>query len=360
VKQDVSFLHIADVHLNSKYLGLGEEKRSIRLLETQLTLKKVICENDDAKIILFAGDIFDGEYDISTIIFLCKLFSDNPDKHFFISCGNHDYLTGKCIKTLKDQLPLNAHIFSDTISFVELEDYAVRIYGCSFLKPHCYTSLFADFKTENKNLVNIMLMHGDVDNSSEYNPLDISKLASSNLDYLALGHKHSYSGIKSAGKTIYAYPGVLEPRGFDECGKCGIIKGRITNGVVTAEFLPCSTREYEIIEIDITGLSTDIEIIEKINSELNQNNLYRVILTGHRTIKTANLSLYEKMAESFYCEVEDKTTISVSILDFAGENNLIGKTASILEDYITEGNFEKEVLHEVIDTLTELLCTGGN
>jgi len=57
VKQDVSFLHIADVHLNSKYLGLGEEKRSIRLLETQLTLKKVICENDDAKIILFAGGV---------------------------------------------------------------------------------------------------------------------------------------------------------------------------------------------------------------------------------------------------------------------------------------------------------------
>lgn len=361
MKKDVSFLHIADIHFNSKFLGLSEEKRSVRQLETQITLKRVICENEDAKIILLAGDIFDGDVDKATITFLCKLFSDNSNKRFFIACGNHDYFSSECIRLLQKQMPSNVHIFDNTMTFLDLEEYGVRIYGCSFYSPHCYSSLLTDFSVDDNTLVNIMLMHGEINSNDRYNPLDVSQIASSNLDYLALGHEHSFSGIMQTGKTLYAYPGILEPRGFDECGKCGAIKGYISNGVVSAEFLPYSLREYEFIDVDITDLSTNLEIIEKINSELKKDNLYRITLCGKKSPDIIlELSLYEKMVDVFYCEIEDKTENSIDILEFSGENSLVGKTATILQNYIDAGTIEADILSETADMLTELLCIGGN
>jgi len=360
VKKDVSFLHIADIHFNSKFLGLNSEKRSVRKLETQFTLKRLICDNNDAKIILFAGDIFDGETDRSTITFLCKLFEDNPDKHFFLVCGNHDYLTSENIKLLNEQIPSNVHIFSDAVDFIDLKEYAVRIYGCSFSGPHCSSSLLENFHVSDSSLVNIMLMHGEFDSTGQYNPLNVSQIPASKLDYLALGHEHTFSGIKYSGKTAYAYPGILEPRGFDECGKCGVIKGKIVDGTVSAEFLPSSLREYRIIEVDITNLSTNFEIVEKINSVVEKNNLYRIVLCGQKDPNVnLELSLYEQMADVFYCEIEDKTKNPINILEFSGENTLIGKAATVLQDYIEAGEFDAEILDEVADTLAELLYTDG-
>lgn len=358
---EINFLHIADVHFGSKILGLDEKKRSIRYIETQMTLKKTL-QDYDAQIVLIAGDLFDGEYDYSTIIFLCKLFSEYPDKRFFIACGNHDYLSSKNIKILAENIPSNVHVFTDTMNCVRLDDIGVKIYGCSFSSPYLYSSLLSGFKADDDGMVNIMLMHGDVDSASKYNPIEISDIALSNLDYIALGHRHNFSGIKKAGKTMYAYPGVPEPHGFDECGACGIIRGTIHDKNIEAFFVPVSSRRYESISIDITDISSDSELIEKINSETDECNIYKINLIG--TVNagiTLNFSAYEKLVNSFYCEFADSTHPSADIFVYNGENSLRGKTASILNKCITDNYFENEkTKNEVIKILTELLCKGGN
>ena len=44
-----------------------------------------------------------------------------------------------------------------------------------------------------------------------------------NIDYLALGHIHSYKCHKLDKRGVYCYSGCLEGRGFDECGDKGFV-----------------------------------------------------------------------------------------------------------------------------------------
>ena len=54
-------------------------------------------------------------------------------------------------------------------------------------------------------------------------------LKNKNIDYLALGHIHGYKEAPLDGRGKYCYPGCLEGRGFDECGKKGFVLLNIEN-----------------------------------------------------------------------------------------------------------------------------------
>lgn len=359
---NTKFLHIGDIHFDSKLIGLDEQKRNIRQYETFETLKRVLNENSDCDFVFFTGDIFDGEYNKSTVIKLCKLFEQYSEKQFFISLGNHDYLLCDTAKNLISTIPKNVHIFSDKIACLEYETYGLRIYGCSFSTPHVHSSLLENFKAKEDNLVNIMLLHGDVSGVGSYNPINTKDISDSNLDYLALGHKHVFSEIMQINKTRYAYPGILEPRGFDECGICGVIKGNIINSQVELEFLPANARCYEIIDFDVTNIATENELIEKLNAFLDKNNLYRINLVGTKCEELEiNIDFLETIVDVFYCEIFDSTSSDVDIFMYSKENSLRGKTAQILQEYIENNIFNDISLQEnVIKILTELLCKDGN
>ena len=74
--------------------------------------------------------------------------------------------------------------------------------------------------------------------------MSVTQLERSNLDYVALGHVHSFDGIHTVGKTTYAYSGIVEGRGFDECGEKGFIKGVISKRYNKFKFYPISKRKY--------------------------------------------------------------------------------------------------------------------
>ena len=51
------------------------------------------------------------------------------------------------------------------------------------------------------------------------NKITINDIANINCDYVALGHVHKGSKVDYVNGTAYAYPGCIEGRSFDECGK---------------------------------------------------------------------------------------------------------------------------------------------
>ena len=67
---------------------------------------------------------------------------------------------------------------------------------------------------------NIVVLHGQ---ESEYSARDkaeiihLTALKNKGIDYLALGHIHSYKQERLDARGVYCYPGCLEGRGFDEC-----------------------------------------------------------------------------------------------------------------------------------------------
>jgi exonuclease SbcD len=47
--------------------------------------------------------------------------------------------------------------------------------------------------------------------------ISLKELKNKAIDYLALGHIHSYKMEQLDSRGVYCYPGCLEGRGFDEC-----------------------------------------------------------------------------------------------------------------------------------------------
>lgn len=354
--KSVKILHIADTHIGRKYVNLSPEKASIRLSEVLLTLEEAINRFSDASLVLMSGDIFEESCPESAVMFVSRIFSRNKDKHFFISCGNHDCRESAPIKLLFRESGSNVHIFGDTIEKVRLEDISVNVYGVSFCAPSSYASLLRDFRAEDEDYINIMVLHADAFSDSRYNPISKDDISFSNLDYLALGHIHSFSGLHKSGNVCYAYPGVTEPGGFDETGKCGVIYGDVYIGNTELEFYPVSKREYHSIDIDITNLTCDEDVISTVRQMLNANDLYKVSLNGFKKNFCPNISLYNNIIDSFYIEFSDNSENTENIFDYVNEFSLRGKTAKALLEY-------KEAINPVVfdkacEIITNLMCKG--
>ncbi|MBQ6539842.1 MAG: DNA repair exonuclease, partial [Oscillospiraceae bacterium] len=178
-------------------------------------------------------------------------------------------------------------------------------------------SLLSGFRAPDSEMLNIMALHGELGGES-YAPIDEKAVGDTNLDYLALGHVHTFSGIKRAGNTFYAYPGCPMGRGFDETGKKGVIIGTVDRGSVDLRFEPLSAREYRIIRAGQKELDGAIP-------EDGRNTVTRLILTGKWDRKPEIRRLYEKLEDRFYhLTIVDETAPDENIWLGLEEDNLKG------------------------------------
>lgn len=354
--ESIKILHIADLHLDSKIENLGSRKSSQRRTEILLSLKNVLSMFSDAKIVLIAGDLFDGLYNQSTINYLCKLFLNYAETRFFISAGNHDSLSSEPMNKFVESMPENVHVFGESVSCITIEESGINVYGASFFSPSLYSSFLNGFHAENSNFINIMLMHGEIASEGKYNPFSLKDIENSNLDYLALGHVHTFSGINKSGKTVYAYPGVFEPRGFDECGSCGVIYGQISKGGCNLNFYPTCAREYHELDFNITGCSSDAEVIDCLASIVLKDNIYRINLAGTKTAGyIPNVNAISDSLNVFWCEVIDKAAFENSIFDYDGERSLRGFAAKKLKEYSEKSVYSEDELKDAAEILTSVL-----
>ena len=101
-------------------------------------------------------------------------------------------------------------------------------------------------------------------------PLTAAHLDAFGADYTALGHIHNPPAPGPGCR--YAYPGCLEPRGFDERGPKGAILAEIekTDGpsTVTLRRIRFSKRRYERADCDVTGAETNADVREAIRQTI--------------------------------------------------------------------------------------------
>ncbi len=350
----IKILHIADVHLGRKYNMLTPEKAEVRRSEVLITFEDTIKRFSDAEVVLISGDLFDADCPDTTVSFVNSVFKRYPDKKFFISCGNHDYYGSGAITKLLKELPSNVTVFDTSLKSHVIDD-CICIYGASFSSNNNYVSFLRNFSAD-PGYTNIMVVHGDVGKDSPYNPISIDEIRQCGLDYIALGHVHSYSGILKEQDTYYAYPGALEPGGFDETEECGVIYGTVGKGMCELEFYPVSSRKYIKKEIDITGLKSDEEVILNLRNFIDENNLYSIDLVGRRFGFTPNVKLYSEMLKNFYIEINDKSLNNDSIFNYIDEYSLRGKTAQYLEQL--KDTSDSEAYKMACDIITDIMCKG--
>ena len=372
------FIHMADIHFDSPFTILTDKKNfgTERRLEQREAFRKAIEYIKEEKIpyLFIAGDLYDQNYiKESTIEFINNLFKTIPDTKIFISPGNHDpFLKNSFYNTYNWND--NVKIFNDVIETIELED--VDIYGYGFSDFYCSNSKVEEIKIENKNKINILLVHGALDLSknidASYNPISTNKLKEIGFDYIALGHIHKRT---EENKYNMIYPGSMISFGFDELGKHGMLdviiekNNKIINNLekenkknntlknekidknnIKINFIELDNRIFEEKMINISEINSKEELIEKINSiKIEKNIFYKIILIGKRNIEINKNEICKLTTNENILKIKDKSETKYDLDKLAKQNTLKGIFVKRMLDKLDQKNLDEEEVKMAIE-----------
>ncbi len=308
----MKIIHCADVHLDSKLrTNLSIEKARERNNEILITFERLVeyAKDNQVDAILIAGDLFDtANVTAKTKNTVSALITQHPFIEFFYLKGNHDVDN---FITSWDELPENLKVFTK-----EWESYdigTVTITGIELdetNKDNIYDTLLLD-----KQKINVVILHGQetkYKGKDQAEEIHIGALKNHYIDYLALGHIHSYKVAPIDMRGTYCYAGCLEGRGYDECGEKGFVLVTIEEGKLKHQFIPFATRIIEDIHVDITNCNTTEQIDKRMEQALENSkrtSLIKVSLEGKTTIDSERDISYltKKWEDRFYAfKIEDE------------------------------------------------------
>lgn len=320
----IKVLHTADIHFDTPFSGMTPKEALKSKEELKQVFEKIIKMTLDKEIdiLLIAGDVFDNlSVNKTTLYFIKSCFENISRVKVFISPGNHDPFNEKSFYSIVDW-PSNVHIFNNKMESIFLEDLGTVVWGIGFNTSHINKSLLKNVKRVD-GYNNIMVIHGEITNVEEgnnYNPITEDDMANSNMDYIALGHRHKFSEVKKIENTYYSYSGCPQGRGFDELEDKGVVLLEIKDRFVESQFIRTSIRNYYEKEISIDGCFGYNEVKNTIVNQIpkyeRKNNFYKLILKGEvREEFTLNEEfLQELLREEFhFVKVIDKSQIKLDI-----------------------------------------------
>lgn len=324
-------IHAADFHLDSPFDALTPEQAVERRAEQRRILDRLVdlAHSTRAEVVLLPGDLLDGDRVYQETIEALSRALGQMQIPIFIAPGNHDYYTHRSPYAVH-MWPDNVHIFrSGQMESVELPELNAVVYGAAFTSDGRGDSLLRGFTAPEDGRLHLMVLHADVDSQqgSRYCPVSTEDIAASHLDYLALGHIHTCSGVQYAGGVPWAYSGCPEGRGFDELGVKGVLCGEVQcGGKADLTFVPLCQRQYHIYDLTVTAEDTVETIAAQALSHAAPKDLVRFVLNGESGPDGVDLTaLQERCAGFFYSVVfRDKTRVSRDLWSRAGEENLTG------------------------------------
>ncbi|MCQ2536197.1 MAG: DNA repair exonuclease [Lachnospiraceae bacterium] len=364
----LKLIHCADLHLDSAMdTHLSKEKAKERKLEILETFSSMVsyAHKNDIDHILIAGDMFDKKAISATARnFVYSQIKDHPEINFYYLKGNHD-VDGFLNKL--DEIPENLFLFGENwktyniatgsrnvmLSAVELT---------SLNAPFIYNGLFLDPKD-----FNIVMLHGQDANYKSKDKAEIialNELKNKSIDYLALGHIHTYKLEQLDARGKYCYPGCLEGRGFDECGKHGfvVLNINLETGEYENELVLCSKRNTYELPVDISNLESSAEIIKKVdeaflNQEVTENDLIKIVLEGEVNLDSeidTDFVVKHFEPDFYFVKCSNKTKIHVDYNSFVNDKSLKGE---FVRSVMADTNLSEEEKAKVI--LYGIRALGG-
>ena len=320
----LKFIHCADVHLGSKMESkLPKEKAEERRGEVRKTFHRMVeyAKTEGVKAILLSGDVFDSDRPLKRDKqFFYDVVRGNADIDFLYLRGNHD---GK--ESYTEEGLDNLKTFSTEWSGYEYD--GVYICGLELVRENAQ-SLYSTLKLD-KAKKNIVMLHGQIAQAVGADKINPAKLADKNIDYLALGHIHSYSENKLDDRGRYAFSGCLEGRGFDETGEKGFVLLEIDD-TVKSTFIPFAERKIDEYEVDITGTQNAYSAYQMVKSQIKfkTSDLYRIHLTGEIAYESETLAEdVERLlgADCYFVSVKNRTVRKIDPAEYEGDLSLRGE-----------------------------------
>ena len=267
----MKLLHAADLHLDSAFAGLPEEKAALCRQESRDILRRMVdwANDHEADVMLLAGDLFDSDRLYSQTARTLALTLGRFRGRIFLAPGNHDfYAPGSGYSAV--EWPENVHIFtSRTPQTVLLPEWNASVTGIAFTTAEEWEPFAGAAFAGSEAAVRLGVVHGEVTRGeSKYRAISPAEIGKTDLTYLALGHVHRYGGVQRAGTTAYAYPGCLPGRGFDETGDKGFLFGDVTAEGADLEFIPFARRRYQSVTADVTDCDPAEAVRQALEGEL--------------------------------------------------------------------------------------------
>ncbi len=279
----MKLLHCGDLHLDSALsANLDSEKKKLRKSELLVTFVRMAeyAAEHGARAMLIAGDLFDGSYVTKRTQNMVKdtvlRFSDVD---FLYLKGNHD--AENFLETWEER-PDNLKLFGMDWTYYRYDN--VVIAGAEFADGNA--DALYDSLVLNRSDCNLVLLHGQTEkyrSADKAETVALAALKNKNIDYLALGHIHSYRYEALDTRGAYCYCGCPEGRGFDECGEKGFVWLEIEDNTVKHTFVPFATRTVHEVFVDISGAETTLAVEKKVQEALApvpEKDLVKVSLTG--------------------------------------------------------------------------------
>ncbi|HLQ71546.1 MAG TPA: DNA repair exonuclease [Bacillota bacterium] len=309
MSQHVSFLHAADLHLDSPFSGLTHVPEHLfhDIRESTFTAFENLVETaieKEVDFVLLAGDLFDNEKQtLKAQIHLRNGFQKLEKHHInvYVSYGNHDFVNGNVHPIT---YPDNVYEFTEEkVSHVVFKKDRVplaSIYGFSYENRSVHTNKASEYEIKDNHIpYHIAMLHGSISSNTEhdvYAPFQIRDLTESAFDYWALGHIHKRQVLHT--DPVVVYPGNIQGRNRKETGEKGCYHVTLSPGHVETTFIPLETIQFRRHTIDASDCNEIHQLERKIHDSITMSmnkpspQLISLRLTSH----TEQLSNWNKEA----------------------------------------------------------------
>lgn len=253
--KEIQFLHMADLHLDSPFIGLSTLPQPLFSAIQESTFQSLerittVAIKEAVDFVLIAGDIYDSE---DQSVRAQARFSKEMKRlevaniPVFMIHGNHDFIEKHKEKLT---LPSNVHVFSEQVEVMSHKTatgVSVNIYGFSYNERHIRSSRVDKYKIQGNADFHIALLHGSEVSSSEehdlYAPFRVQEISKEGFDYWALGHIHKRQ-LLAESPSIY-YPGNIQGRNRKESGEKGASIITLSEASTTIDFIGTSPIIWE-------------------------------------------------------------------------------------------------------------------
>jgi DNA repair exonuclease SbcCD nuclease subunit len=283
------FMHTADLHLDSPFLGMAALPQGIRESLRQSTfialanmVKLAIQQKVD--FVLISGDVYDlADRSLRAQIRFQKALQrlSAADIAIYIVHGNHDPEDGRAARL---NWPKRAHFFSarevESLPVIlEGKGTVAHIYGISYATAAVTENLvlriaekYGENRENNADLFRIGLLHTNVEGNqahANYAPCSMQDLLSCGMHYWALGHVHTRQLLYT--EPAIVYPGNLQGRSIRETGAKGCYIVDVSEfGEAKLTFHALDAIRWQQRSISIQGIQTEQELKERFELELEQ------------------------------------------------------------------------------------------
>jgi len=301
-------LHMADVHLGARHDDLGPAAAAQRERQFEAYTRAIdLALAEKVDLVLICGDLFDSNSQPKRSVERAAAeLGRLAQRHIAVVVipGTHDCYDASSIYRVFDLAEMSGApagsglvtVLTDTKSSVTFDQLGITVRAKVFPTKRASESPVAALGVSAQDSGpgggrnwQIGMVHGSLAVPGRFDADDVSfteqEIAASNLDYLALGHWHSFREGR-AGRTVWAYSGAPEMVALDQDGAGQVLlvslEERDGQRRVTIEPRPVGRTQFRKLEIDSAGLASQAELGAQLAELANPDLVLDVRILGVR------------------------------------------------------------------------------